>query len=51
MFFLQVFQTHVLSVSSIFMRMLQIFHLGVSNIDPVLLLRPTLGCWGAAERA
>jgi len=31
--FLQVFQEHVSSVSSVFRRMLQIFHLDVSKVD------------------
>ena len=34
--FLQVFQTHVLSVSSIFRYMLQMFHLNVSKVERVL---------------
>jgi hypothetical protein len=36
--FLQVFQTHVSSVSSGFKYMLQMFHLIVSKVDHVLLL-------------
>ena len=36
--FLQVFQTHVLSVSSVFTCMLQIFHLDVIKTNRVLLL-------------
>ena len=34
--FLQVFQTHVSSVSSVFRCLLQIFHLNVSKVDRVL---------------
>ena len=33
---MQVFQTHVLSVSSIFRRMLQVLYLDVSKVDRVL---------------
>jgi hypothetical protein len=36
--FLQVFQKHVSSVSSVFSYMLQMFHLDVSKVDRVLLL-------------
>jgi hypothetical protein len=36
--FLQVFLTHVSSVSSVFRRMLQMFHLDVSKVDKVLHL-------------
>ena len=31
--FLQVFQMHVSSVSSVFRRMLQVFHLNISKVD------------------
>ena len=34
--FLQVFQIYVTSVSAVFIRMLQVFYLDVSQIDPVL---------------
>jgi hypothetical protein len=53
--FLQVFQTYVTSVSTIFERMLQMFHFDVSKVDCVLHLSrhllPRLGvsssfrCW------
>ena len=36
--FLQVFQTHGLSVSSVFIRILQVLHLDVSKLDRVLHL-------------
>jgi hypothetical protein len=34
--FLQLFQTHVLSVSSVFRRILQVLHLDVSKVDRIL---------------
>jgi hypothetical protein len=34
--FLQVFQTYVASISAVFERMLQVFHLGVAKVDLVL---------------
>jgi hypothetical protein len=40
--FLQVFQTYVASVSSVFERMLQMFYLDVSKADQVLHLPPHL---------
>jgi hypothetical protein len=40
--FLQVFQMHVSSVSSVFRRMLQVLHLDVSKVDYVLHLPPRL---------
>jgi hypothetical protein len=40
--FLQVFQMYVLSVSSAFIRMLQVLHLDVSQIDRTLHLPPRL---------
>jgi hypothetical protein len=40
--FLQVFQTHVLSVSSDFIHMLQVLHLDVSKVYRVLHLSPRL---------
>jgi hypothetical protein len=36
--FLQAFQTYILSVSSVFGRMLQMFHSDVSKVDKVLHL-------------
>jgi hypothetical protein len=42
---LQVFQKHVLSVSSVFRRMLQVLHLDVSKVDRVL----QMGCMWEAE--
>jgi hypothetical protein len=36
--FLQVFRTHVLSVSSVFKRILQMFHIDVSKVDRVLCI-------------
>jgi hypothetical protein len=41
-FFCKSFQMHVLSVSSVFRRMLQVLHLDVSEIDRVLHLHPRL---------
>ena len=38
--FLQEFQTHILSVSSVFMRMLQVLHLDVLKVDRMLHLPP-----------
>jgi hypothetical protein len=38
--FLQVFQTYVLNVSSVFKRMLQVLYLDVSKVDWVLHLPP-----------
>ena len=53
--FLQVFQVHILSVSSVFRRMLQVLHLDVSNVDRVLhlsphLLLPCLGISSSSRR-
>jgi hypothetical protein len=36
--FLQVFQTHILSVSSVFIHILQVLYLDVSKVDRVLYL-------------
>jgi hypothetical protein len=41
--FFVVFQTHVSSVSSVFRRMLQMFHLDISKVNWVLYLPPCLG--------
>jgi hypothetical protein len=57
--FLQVFQTHVLSVSFAFRHVFQTLHLDVSKVDQVwrILQRdpPSVAtncsCWGAAQRA
>jgi hypothetical protein len=40
--FLQVFQMHVLSISSVFIRMLQMLHLDILKVDQVLHLSPRL---------
>jgi hypothetical protein len=40
--FLQIFQTHVLNVSFVFRRMLQVLYLDVLKLDRVLHLSPRL---------
>jgi hypothetical protein len=50
--FLQVFQTHVLSVSSVFRRMLQVLHLDVSKVDQmfhILQCDPPVAAAGGAR--
>ena len=52
--FLQVFQMHVSSASSVFRRMLQVLHLNISKVDRVLhlpsrLLLPRLGVLSSSQ--
>jgi hypothetical protein len=49
--FLQVFQTHILSVSSVFIHILQVLYLDVSKVDRVLYLPPRLGVSSASSAA
>jgi hypothetical protein len=46
--FLQVFQTHILSVPSVFKRLLQIFYLNILKVDRVSYYHSPL-CWDAVH--